>query len=30
MRGCDEVQGYHLGRPVSPDEFRQRWLQQAR
>ena len=28
--GCDEVQGYHLGRPVSADEFCQRWLQQAR
>ena len=28
--GCDEVQGYHLGRPVSADEFCLRWLQQAR
>ncbi len=27
--GCDEVQGYHLGRPVAAAEFEQRWLQPA-
>tara|TARA_Y100001970_G_scaffold239372_1_gene301259 strand:- start:6823 stop:10602 length:3780 start_codon:yes stop_codon:yes gene_type:complete len=25
--GCDEVQGYHLGRPVAAQEFERRWLQ---
>lgn len=24
--GCDEVQGYHLGRPVAAEEFERRWL----
>tara|TARA_R110000764_G_scaffold110472_1_gene196939 strand:+ start:6984 stop:10853 length:3870 start_codon:yes stop_codon:yes gene_type:complete len=24
--GCDEVQGFHLGRPVGADEFETRWL----
>ncbi|WP_341707807.1 EAL domain-containing protein [Halopseudomonas sp.] len=27
--GCDEVQGYHLGRPVTAEEFEQRWLRSA-
>tara|TARA_R110002126_G_scaffold31668_19_gene101706 strand:- start:376 stop:852 length:477 start_codon:yes stop_codon:yes gene_type:complete len=24
--GCDEVQGFHLGRPVGAEEFETRWL----